>query len=128
MTFLVIRDCRDGLLAVQLSELLELAGGDVRRSEWRLSGLECLGAGADALHAAADSGEAIAGARLIELARDVYQVIDGDFYGRLPGAEREWIVIRAVDSSLYELETERPDLLAAIRRRFTDVTEVPHDG
>lgn len=86
--------------------------------------MECLGAeGTEALHRASDTGEILEGGRLIALAEQVDQVIDGEFTGHLAGDD--WIVIRAVDSSAFDVETDRDDVIERLRASFEHVEELP---
>ena len=61
------------------------------------------------------------GPELLRLAAGVYQVIWGDFEAYRLGQERFWLVVRAIDSTLYVVITEDRQLLERVRSRFTDV-------
>ncbi len=108
-----------------LRDILSVLGDDVERSVWTAMGVECLGEdAAAALERASDGGEVLPGSRLRELACDDVQIVDGEFSGRLPDQEAAWIVIRAVDSSAFDVETDREDVLEALRSRFERVEDL----
>jgi hypothetical protein len=85
-------------------------------------GISATGDGEAALEELARSGARVAGTRLIEIARDVRQIIWGEFKGYADGAVDEpWIVIVAVDSSWFEIHSDDEAVLARIRKAFKDV-------
>ena len=107
-----------------LRDILWILGDDVRRSSWRATDVQCLGAeGTEALHRASDTGDILEAGRLIALAEQVDQVTDGEFTGRL--ADEDWIVIRAVDSSAFDVETDRGEVIERLRASFEHVDELP---
>jgi hypothetical protein len=113
-------------LAFDLIDILVLLGADAQRSNWTVPYVECVGGeAAAALDAASEAQEQLTGMRLIELARGLVQTIDGEFIGSLPGEAARWIVIRAVDSSAFDVETDREDVLRLLRARFLCVEEIP---
>ena len=80
------RDPANNTLSFDLRDILDLLGPDAARSEWRVRDVECVGRqAAEALHRSSDDGEVVGGTQLIQLARDVGQIIDGEFSARLPG-------------------------------------------
>jgi hypothetical protein len=85
--------------------------------------VECSGEATPELTGLSDSGEPFAGHRLAALARRLDQVIDGDFIGTRPGETSPTLVIRAVDSSWWEVHGEEA-CIERIGRRFTDVRPV----
>ena len=120
------RDPTTGVLSFDLRDILPLLGKDGERSTWTVRDVECLGGDAvQELHDASDACLALTGSRLIELARAVGQVIDGEFSGRLPNDEADWIMIRAVDSSAFDVHTDREDILAALKLKFERVEDIP---
>jgi len=116
-----------GPLAFDLRDILAALGARPRTLSWTCSGVECVGDGAGELHRIADSGTDVDGATLARLAASISQVMDGDFFGRRePGAPPD-IIIKAVDSTLWEVFADA-DALAAIRRRFADVRPAAYDA
>ena len=120
------RDPIRGGLSFDLRDILPLLGVDAERSTWRIRYVECYGGdGATSLNSASDTGEVLAGDRLMHLAREVTQVVDGTFSGRLPGQQTDWIIIRAVDSSAFDVQTDRDDILDRLKTKFTRFEDYP---
>ena len=127
MKYLVIQDAISGGqgLAFDLRDVLGAIGDKGNDSVWRVSDVEASGGeSALALERAADSGRNLTWTELRDLARGVVQVIDGVFTGRLPGKVEPWLIIRAVDSSAYDIESNDEDVLRRVRAAFKDVKEV----
>ena len=119
------RDPATQVLTFDLRDLLAVLGPDVARSRWAARDVEALGGtAATVLHAVSASGEMLNGERLIELALQVDQIIDGEFSGYLADEARPWAIIRAVDSSAYDICCDLPEVLSAIRLRFSQVDDV----
>jgi hypothetical protein len=115
----------DNLLAVDLIDILRLLGSDVEGNSWEISQVECVGSDAEALHQIADSETRVSGMKLFEIASNLMQVIYGTFKAYRLGESIPWIVIRAVDSSAYDVETQDEAVLDRIRNSFTQVTDLP---
>lgn len=116
------------LLAFDLKDILRAIGPVVESLEWRLEDIDCTGEGSDEIHDLCDRGEQVTGARLVALAERILQTIDGEFRGYrsdAPDRDMPWLIIRAVDSTVFDVECDDPDVLAAVRRRFTDVRDMP---
>lgn len=114
-----------GFLSFDLRDILRLLGSRGLASMWHVRGVECIGGeAADALHRVSDSGELLDGSRLESLARDITQVIDGEFSGRLPDSQDVWIVIRAVDSSAFDVLTDDESILHALIGHFARVDDL----
>ena len=117
---------QEGFLEIDLIDILCLLGSLVKNSEWELSGVECAGGNAaDDLHRLSDSSARVPGRSLLRLAADVTQIIDGLFKGYRNGENHPWIVVRAVDSSAYDVESEDKEVLARVRKYFRNVTDLP---
>jgi hypothetical protein len=69
------------------------------------------------------AGRALAGADLIAGLEQLLQIIDGEFEATEPGEQVPAVVIRAVDSSWWEVLSDDAAVLAAIRQRFGVVEE-----
>ncbi|HMF42758.1 MAG TPA: hypothetical protein VKQ32_18935 [Polyangia bacterium] len=65
--------------------------------------MDCTGEGVDEFFDVVYRGRGIPGSKLVDLSRRVLQIIDGTFYGRCPGEDAPSIVIRSVDSTLWEV-------------------------
>lgn len=109
-----------GYLALDLRDIVECLGSAAEERVWTCKWVECTGEATPELTALSDSGESFAGHRLAALARRVDQVIDGDFLGTQPGETTPTLVIRAVDSSWWEVHGDEL-CIERIGRRFTDV-------
>jgi hypothetical protein len=115
-----------GAVAVELRELLQLVGPAASESDWELKDVECVGGSAAVdCHRLSNSGQRISGDQLIRLAAEVDQFIDGQFEAYRKNATKPWLIIRAVDSSAYDVESEDPRLLQRIQEAFRNVAEIP---
>jgi hypothetical protein len=111
------------MLTVDLIDILRLLGPSATDSEWQISGVECAGgAAAEDLHHLADAYGRVAGRTLLSLAAGVTQVIDGVFAGYRDGEKQPWIIIRAVDSSAFDVQSKDEEALARMKRHFRNVT------
>jgi hypothetical protein len=121
---------KDGrFLAVDLIDILRLLGPSAENAEWRMGALEAAGgAAADELHQLADTGVRVPGRTLLQLATEGTQVIDGVFTGYRTGDNDPWVIIRAIDSSAFDVQTEDTEVLARMRERFRNVAELPSAG
>jgi hypothetical protein len=79
------------------------------------------------LRAASDAGSVLSGAEMLRLAGGILQVINGDFEAYRAAETRPWLVVRAIDSSVYVLITQDENLLQRVRERFRDVRDSPAD-
>jgi len=115
-----------GVLTFDLRDVLAVIGESSREALWHVRVVECVGDGAAVaeLDRLSKTGERINDARLRELAEVVEQVIDGTFHGVLPTGEQ--ISIYAVDSTAFDVVTDRADVLAALRSRFRYVADIPN--
>jgi hypothetical protein len=116
------------VLAVDLIDLLRLCEPDALASSWRISYVDCMGDLAGEFMRSGDTNATVSGPELLRLATGVYQVIWGDFEAYRSGEERFWLVVRAIDASLYVVITEDKMLLGRVRSRFTDVRPSPEDA
>ena len=67
------------------------------------------------------SKSVVNGITLSEAAHATHQVIWGQFVGMLPHKEDPWVVIRAIDSTFYEVTSVDEAVLATIRSAYSDV-------
>lgn len=109
------------VLSVHLPDILRGLGPLADGLHWRIApGIEANGAAADELDALADSQTTLSTDALIRLGDATLQIIDGTFTGSSPDG-RVVLVIRAVDSSLYDVLSDESAVLACVRRCFPDV-------
>jgi hypothetical protein len=67
-------------------------------------------------------GPWVSGEEFLAHAREILQVIDGEFEAVQPGdLSPPWLILRAVDSSWWEVYSDDPDVEAAFRRAFHDI-------
>jgi hypothetical protein len=127
MKGITIQDFDDrNILSVDLKDILHLFHERLMVSNWRVSNVVALGGtSADELHIISDTNSTVGGQRLLELAEDVWQVTEGQFEAFLENATSPWCVIRAVDSSAYDVETDDDSMLEELRRHYKNVSEIP---
>lgn len=127
MKKLAIFDLDDFGLAFDLRDVLRVLAPRSLAATWTIrtpdaSSFEATGAGGARLEELADVSAQVGGDELLALADDTVQVIWGDFVGALPDdPNREWLIVRAVDSSFFEIETLDQAALATIESSFKDV-------
>lgn len=76
---------------------------------------------ADRLESLAASSMRISGALLHDLLGRTAQVIWGEFIAREASQETPWVIVRAIDSSWCEVETNDAGVLDCVRENFADV-------
>ncbi len=109
------------VLAFDVHDILRLLGSVVMELEWQMIGLECSGENADSLHRLCDGAVRVTGEELMRLTQPRLQTIDGEYQGFRPDAGDPWIVIRAVDSSCFDVECMDPQVLNELAGKFHDV-------
>lgn len=116
-----------GCLAFDLRELLRALAPPSLAALWTIATpedepFEATGAGGMRLEGMAEMSAQIRGDELLAIAEGTVQVIWGDFVAALPDdPHREWLTIRAVDSSFFEVETSDEASIAAVTSLFSDV-------
>jgi hypothetical protein len=70
-------------------------------------------------------GILISGELLIDLARQGVQIIDGEPIAYRGGEEVRWLVIRAVDSTWWDVETDDEEVLTRIQAAFPAAMKLP---
>jgi hypothetical protein len=121
VTLLSIWDDADGVLALDLKDLMALVAPRDLNDLWFVRGVEALDE-ENALNRLSDSKTPIQGSDLAALAQKVDQVIDGEF-GCPASAEPTRVLFRAVDSTCWEVVTDDEQLLRRVRAQFRDVRE-----
>jgi hypothetical protein len=98
---------------------------EAETAEWQLSDVEALdGNAAQEFEHLADRKLKILEHVLVRLSNDVGQVINGCFQAYRNQASEPWIIIRAVDSSAFDVETDSETLIEQIRRQFNNVADL----
>ena len=136
MITLRIHDLRDGrVLAFDLRDLIDLLAPRSLESSWTVSPVSVkyptlgrafdefmvTGQGGDQLERLAASGSLVNGLIFAEYAHATHQVIWGQFVATHPEQTDAWIVIRAIDSTFYEVTSVDEAVLATIRSAYSDV-------
>jgi hypothetical protein len=138
MTTLRIYDYRHGVLALDLRDLIDVLAPRSIEASWTVSPVKLenpeLGRSIDefmitgpgrpsegALELLASGGSSVSGLKFAEYAHATWQVIWGQFVGILPAQSDIWVVIRAIDSTFYEVTTSDDVVLAKIKSAYKDV-------
>lgn len=128
MALLTIHDLDErNVLAFDVRDILLALAPRSLKARWSVMTPEhepfwATGAGGVRLERLAEKSAQITGDELLAVANDTVQVIWGDFVASLPAApDHEWLIIRAFDSSWYEVETLDEGAIAAIQSAFRDV-------
>lgn len=132
MAKLRIYDLKAHILAPDLKELLRLLAPRSLQATWTVSTVksseaghewfEATGEARDALEILAQENARISGTDFAALAEKTHQVIWGEFIGSKPTRPEElWIIIRAIDSTFYEIETDDEAVLKKISEKYKDL-------
>lgn len=113
--------------------VLPMLGERAIRASWQVAGVtryaEALmivgDEAAERLENLARSSDRISGALLRDLLSQVAQVIWGEFTAHDAGRDTPWVILRAIDSSWCEIETDDADVLDRVRETFADVRMDP---
>jgi hypothetical protein len=125
MARLIIGSQREGELGFDLPDVLKALGPRVSSSAWAIGGLHYVSRDERDIPALqGKDGARIVGAELLSSLPNLLQVIDGEFRAFEVGRE-PWVIVRAFDSSWWEVESEDGVTLSAIRERFQNVDEQP---
>jgi hypothetical protein len=142
MTMLRIHDYRNGVLALDLRDLIDLLAPRSLEANWivspvtlnypqldrSLDNFMMTGPGEpgqDQLEQLAASRSSVNGIMISEAAHAAWQVVWGQFVATLPGQKESWVVIRAIDSTFYEVTSADEVVLNAIRSAYKDVRVAP---
>ena len=115
-----------GHLAFDLEDILKCLGDEALARTWTCSGVECNTEKGRELERLADAGEQVPGRALLELAERTDQVIEGHFRGRRPGEAHDSLIVKAIDSTLWEVFGP-DDCLVRIRSAFSDVRPAEYE-
>ncbi len=115
-------------LSFDLREVLAVIGDSALASSWRCQYVECMGDNADGMHKISNEGRIVSGGELVQIASGILQTIDGIFEAYRDEANSPWLVIRAVDSSSFDVLSSDSKVLEKVRRSFREVTGLPPDA
>ncbi len=132
MARLRIYDLKEHILFPDLKDLLRLLAPGSLQATWTISTVkssepghewfEATGEGRDELETLAQENARISGTDFAALAEKTHQVIWGEFIGSKPAQPEElWVIIRAIDSTFYEIETDDEGVLKKISATYKDV-------
>ncbi|MDP3548997.1 MAG: hypothetical protein Q8R81_01225 [Novosphingobium sp.] len=129
MQTITIHDLHDerNVLAFDLRDLLALLAPTSLEAEWTVADPACqeffaTGEGGAALEKLAAETAMVSGKDLLALANETQQVIWGDFRGAFENRPGQiWTIIRAVDSSFYEITTSDGEVIEKVQGHFNDV-------
>ncbi|WP_237151781.1 hypothetical protein [Oryzibacter oryziterrae] len=131
MTKLRVYDEHDHLLALDLRDLLKLLAPRSLAARWTVAPVreadgearfEATGEEGERLERLAQVGATVTGQELAAMAAKVGQVIWGEFVGMettAPGSP--WVIIRAIDSTCYEIETDDMAVLNKVKVTYRQV-------
>jgi hypothetical protein len=130
MQTLQIHDSQpSGFAVVDPRSVLKLLGERALQAFWRVAGVarydeDVMIVGdeaADRLEALSHSQSLVPGTVLVELVNQTGQVIWGEFRAYLRDETEPWMIVRAIDGSWCEIETQDEQVLELVRQSFTDV-------
>lgn len=141
-----IRDNNKGQgsgLSFGLKEILEVIGERVVESTWKCREVDYVAKPENALHETNKNKlidafgnlvneynlkkHEMSGKYLQEFAGKVMLIINGEFLGYYQGAKRPWIIIKAFDSSWWEVFSKKPEYVSRFKEVFKDVKDVQID-
>ncbi|MEN3929598.1 hypothetical protein WJT86_00815 [Microvirga sp. W0021] len=130
MKYFQISDKNNHCLSFDLKELLEVLSDHGLEADWIVSDadeeLDIMGNSRIEFDQLALTGTRIKGVQLMELAQNTTQVIWGQFTSFLPiFPKRPWVILKAFDSSFWEVATSDSNVINALKGRFEDIKEVP---
>ena len=117
-----------GGLEFDLSRVLAALGQAAVKSRWTCADLNYISKGdrdVAVFERAGTQGEQVLGSELIEGARQLLQVVDGQFSG-VDEDGNVWVIIRAVDSSWWEVWSDNEWVHGAIGTHFRVVESISH--
>lgn len=124
MKCLIIRpQTSGGRLDFDLQEVLQALGPKVSTSAWMIRDLNYVSRDErDIPTFHSSERKRIPGDELLASLPNLLQVIDGEFRAFEKGSE-PWVIIRAIDSSWWEVQSRDASAFDAIRHRFQNVEE-----
>jgi len=105
----------DDFLAYNLSDLLTSLGELALNSSWLCSGIEAYGGNAEKLEDYSDKQQLIKGQELLRIVSGIDNIADGYFRAYHRVEIQPWLVVRAIDNHVFEIESHDP-AVALIKR------------
>src|SRR5262245_28241231 len=91
----------EGFLSFDLGDILEVLGDEDLKCDWSCFFEDGLGEDLSRLHEITSNKERIDSAEIRKLAKQIVQTIDGEFECYAKQSSTPWLIIKAVDSSLF---------------------------
>ncbi|MCV9961560.1 hypothetical protein OIU34_06565 [Pararhizobium sp. BT-229] len=135
MTILRIYGPPSSALPFDLRDFLKVLAPRSLKASWTVSAVDAghhqwfdaTGPGGEILEAMEEAKERVSGYTLAKAARDTLQVISGEFSASLPqDLDRTWVIVRAIDSTFYEITTSDEEVIRRVQSTFKDVR--PYDS
>jgi hypothetical protein len=130
MIKIIIRDGtgtdEGNFLSFDLREVLAALGPRAGASSWSFRDLEFVcrdGQEVSELKQDSRATSRLSGQVLISAADRILQVIDGEFAAFDDEDDRPWVIVRAVDSTFWEVESQDADLLTEVSSCFHSVEQ-----
>lgn len=130
-------------LSFGLKEILEIIGERVIESTWKCREIDYVAKSENALSKTNKNKlidafgnsvneynlkkQEMSGKYLQEFAGKVMLIINGEFLGYYQGAKSPWIIIKAFDSSWWEIFSKKPEYVLRFKEAFKDVKDVQID-
>jgi hypothetical protein len=95
-------------LAFELSDLLSMLGEPALCSLWHCINIEAYGPNADEIHTVSDELQLIEGRDLLRIVSNIDNIADGYFNAYHHAETQPWLIIRAIDNEIYEIESHDP--------------------
>ena len=125
-----IQDSRPGggWLSFGLSDILGVIGEPALTSEWRCLNLWYIAVRDGTFDECRERSRKLSGKELVAFAASVHQTIDGEFIAKKQGSNKAWLIIKAVDSSWFEVWSSKPKVLEELKSKFAKVSSIPNAG
>jgi hypothetical protein len=111
--------------AFGLKDILALLRPRSDNAEWEIDHADeefwATGEDIRGIEALAGSGQRVSGEALSSLVDGLHQVIWGEFKAFDGSATNPWVIVRAIDSSNFEIETDDDVVVDLVRRHFNNV-------
>ena len=117
-----------GVLSFDLRDILEAIGEPALSSEWRCLRLWYTAVKDGTFSEFRETRLRLSGKEIVEFAFSVHQTIDGEFIAKKDGANKPWLIIRAVDSSWFEVWSSKKKVLEELEARLAKVTPLSSGG
>ncbi len=110
-----------------LRELLSVIGESALHSTWLCGDVDCFGRGAAELREIGETFRSISGRELLSIAEWIEQTFQGCFRAYTDEVSPPWLVICATGGAGFEIKSRRPEIIAAIKKRFSHGLIIPEE-